>query len=88
MAVEWGRAHQYLDDIEAIGIDEIQWQRGHWYLTLVYQIDAGCRQLLWIGKKWEAKTLLLKRSENLARNKNRGWQNCFSTTCVRCEPTC
>ena len=32
--------------------------------------------------------LLLKRSENLARNKNHGWQNCFSTTCVRCEPTC
>lgn len=58
MAVEWGRAHQYLDDIEAIGIDEIQWQRGHRYLTLVYQIDAGCRQLLWIVKKWEVKTLL------------------------------
>ena len=58
MAVEWGRAHQDLDDIEAIGIDEIQWQRGHRYLTLVYQIDAGCRRLLWIGKKREAKTLL------------------------------
>jgi transposase len=50
-AVEWGRAHQDLDDIEAIGIDEIQWQRGHRYLTLVYQIDAGCRRLLWIGKE-------------------------------------
>lgn len=58
MAVEWGRAHQDLDGIEAIGIDEIQWQRGHRYLTLVYQIDAGCRRLLWIGKNREAKTLL------------------------------
>ncbi|MDP6097939.1 MAG: ISL3 family transposase [Gammaproteobacteria bacterium] len=58
MAVEWGRVHQDLDDIEAIGIDEIQWQRGHRYLTLVYQIDAGCRRLLWIGKNREAKTLL------------------------------
>ena len=58
MAVEWGRAHQCLDDIEAIGVDEIQWQRGHRYLTLVYQIDAGCRRLLWIGEYRRAKTLL------------------------------
>ena len=43
MAVQWGRAHQCLDGIEAIGIDEIQWQHGQRYLTLVYQIDAGCR---------------------------------------------
>ena len=27
--------------IEAIGVDEIQWQRGHHYLTLVYQIEEG-----------------------------------------------
>ncbi len=42
MAVEWGRAHQEIEGVEAIGIDEIQWQRGHRYLTLVYQIDEGC----------------------------------------------
>jgi len=58
MAVTWGRAHRDLSGIEAIGIDEIQWQRGHRYLTLVYQIDAGCRRLLWIGKKRKVKTLL------------------------------
>ena len=58
MAVTWGRAHRDLSGIEAIGIDEIQWQRGHKYLTLVYQIDAGCRRLLWIGKKRKVKTLL------------------------------
>ena len=58
MAVEWGRAHQDLEGIEAIGIDEIQWQRGHRYLTLVYQIDAGCRRLLWIGRERKEKTLL------------------------------
>ncbi len=57
-AVEWGRDHQDLNDIEAIGIDEIQWQRGHRYLTLVYQIDAGCRRLLWIGRDRKEKTLL------------------------------
>jgi transposase len=27
----------------------VQWQRGHRYLTLVYQIDAGARRLLWVG---------------------------------------
>ena len=58
MAVSWGRAHQDLSGIEAIGIDEIQWQRGHKYLTLVYQIDTRCRRLLWIGKKRKVKTLL------------------------------
>jgi transposase len=44
--VRWGIAHQELGPIEAIGIDEIQYRRGHRYLTLVYQIDAGCRRLL------------------------------------------
>ena len=39
-AVTWGRKHQDLSGIEAIGIDEIAWQRGHRYLTLVYQIDG------------------------------------------------
>ena len=58
MAVTWGREHRDLSGIAAIGIDEIQWQRGHKYLTLVYQIDAGCRRLLWIGKKRKVKTLL------------------------------
>ncbi len=57
-AVSWGRAHQDLSGIEAIGIDEIQWQRGHRYLTLVYQIDPSCKRLLWIGKKRKVKTLL------------------------------
>jgi transposase len=58
LAVAWGRAHQSLDGIRAIGIDEIQWQRGHRYLTLVYQIDAGCRRLLWVGRDRRVKTLL------------------------------
>lgn len=58
MAVEWGRAHQTLSGIEAIGIDEIQWQRGHRYLTLVYQIDEGSRRLLWVGRDRRVKTLL------------------------------
>ncbi len=58
MAVEWGRVHQNLSGVGAIGIDEIGWQRGHRYLTLVYQIDEGARRLLWIGQERRVKTLL------------------------------
>jgi transposase len=58
MAVAWGRAHQDLTGIEAIGVDEIQWQHGHSYLTLVYQIDAAYRRLLWVGQERRVKTLL------------------------------
>ena len=58
MAVSWGREHRDLSGIEAIGVDEIAWQRGHKYLTLVYQIDTSCRRLLWIGQERKTKTLL------------------------------
>ena len=51
MAVAWGLEHRDLDNITAIGIDEIAWRkRKDKFLTLVYQIDSGCRRLLWIGK--------------------------------------
>lgn len=58
MAVEWGRAHQDLSGVQAIGIDEISRRRGHRYLTLVYQIDSHCKRLLWVGKDRKVKTLL------------------------------
>jgi transposase len=48
-AVEWGLRHRTLTGIMALGIDEVQWQRGHHYLTLVYQIDAGAKRLLWVA---------------------------------------
>ena len=57
-AVSWGREHQDLSAVAAIGIDEIAWQRGHRYLTLMYQIDGHCKRLLWIGEKRTVKTLL------------------------------
>jgi transposase len=57
-AVAWGRAHQDLSGVEAIGVDEIAWQRGHRYLTLVYQIDGHCKRLLWVGEKRTVRTLL------------------------------
>jgi transposase len=49
-AVSWGLAHRDLSGIEAIGVDEIQWQRGHHYLTLVYQIEEGMKRLLWVAQ--------------------------------------
>jgi transposase len=49
LAVLWGLANRTLAGIQAIGIDEIQWQKGHKYLTLVYQIQDGCKRLLWVG---------------------------------------
>jgi transposase len=58
MAVAWGRDHADLTGIRAIGIDEIHWQHGPRFLTLVYQIDATRKRLLWIGQHRRAKTLL------------------------------
>jgi transposase len=47
--VSWGLEHRNLDGIKAIGIDEIAVWSGHRYLTVVYQLDAGVRRLLWVG---------------------------------------
>jgi transposase len=57
-AVSWGLEHRNLDGIEAIGVDEIQWHRGHQYQTVVYQLDQHSKRLLWIGPDRTAKTLL------------------------------
>ena len=48
--VHWGLQHRTLGPIFAIGVDEIQYAKGHKYLTLVYQIDDLTR-LLWVGKE-------------------------------------
>ena len=55
--VEWGLAHRDLSGIQALGIDETSWQRGHRYLTVVYQLDAQMRRLLWVGERRSAETL-------------------------------
>ena len=49
--VSWGLEHRQLGRISAIGVDEIQYAKGHKYLTLVYQIEQGCVRLLWIGRE-------------------------------------
>jgi len=56
-AVTWGLGHRDMEGIEAIGVDEVLWHRGHKYLTVVYQIDKHCRRLLWIGQERTTATL-------------------------------
>jgi transposase len=56
MAVDWGLVRRDLEGITSIGVDEISRAKGHKYLTLVYQIDKGCRRLLWIGNDRTEKT--------------------------------
>jgi len=48
--VNWGLEHRDMNGITAIGVDEVQWHRGHRYLTRVYQIDSANTRLLWIGE--------------------------------------
>ena len=40
--VQWRLARRVLAPLRAIGVDEIQYGRGHQYLTLVYQIEVQC----------------------------------------------
>jgi transposase len=56
-AVLWGIVHDVWTDVRTIGVDEIAWQKGHEYLTLVYQLDEGRKRLLWIGQDREKETL-------------------------------
>ena len=51
LVVTWGLEHRVLGQIDAIGVDEIQYAKGHKYLTLVYQIDIGITRLLWVGRE-------------------------------------
>jgi transposase len=49
--VIWGLEHRTLAPIRAIGVDEMQYAKGHKYLTLVYQIDQDLTRLLWVGRE-------------------------------------
>jgi transposase len=56
--VDYGLAHRNLEGVTEIGVDEIATFKGPKYLTLVYQINAGAKRLLWSGPERKAKTLL------------------------------
>jgi transposase len=58
--VEWGLSQRDLSAVSALGIDELHWGRGKKsrnFITLIYQIDAGMRRLLWVGHKRKEATL-------------------------------
>lgn len=58
--VEWGLENRVLTGVTALGVDELHWGRGKKsenFVTLIYQIDAGVRRLLWIGHKRKEATL-------------------------------
>jgi len=55
--VDWGLEHRDLEEVKAIGVDEISIAKGQEYATVVYQIDESCKRLLWIGKDRKARTL-------------------------------
>ena len=48
--VDFGLKHRDLEGITAIGVDEVTYSKGHRYMTLVYQIDSGCKRLLGVIK--------------------------------------
>jgi transposase len=54
--VRWGLERRVLGPIKGVGVDEIAYNRGHKYLTLVYQIEANMVRLLWVGKERTVKT--------------------------------
>jgi transposase len=47
--VTFGLEHRVLGQIDAIGVDEIQYAKGYKYLTLVYQIDLDAC-FVWISR--------------------------------------
>lgn len=58
--VAWGLAQRKLAGVESVGVDEIHWGRGlraSNFLTVIYQIDAHCRRLLWVGPGRSERTL-------------------------------
>jgi transposase len=58
--VEWGLAHRKLEGVHSLGMDEIHWGRGQRaanFLTVLYQIDSGCRRWLWVGQRRTQATL-------------------------------
>lgn len=49
--VHWGIAHREIAEVTAIGVDEIQYRRGHNNLTMVSPIDQDCRRLLYEARE-------------------------------------
>ena len=55
--VDYGLKHRTLENIKAIGVDEICVQVGRVFWVLIYQIDADNVRLLWVGHDRKGATL-------------------------------
>jgi transposase len=58
--VDWGLAPRERKRVQSLGIDEIPWGRGQRadnFLTVLDQMDAGRRRLLWVGPRRTQATL-------------------------------
>lgn len=59
--VAWGLKHRVLDEVHALGIDEIHWRHGlhsKSYMTVISQIDTDqVRRVLWVGLRRTQRTL-------------------------------
>jgi transposase len=55
--VDFGLKHRDLEGVTAIGVDEVTYSKGHRYMTLVYQIDSGCRRLLGVIRDRDTQSL-------------------------------
>ena len=48
--VEYGLKHRVLKGVQAIGVDEVAYSKGHHYMTLVYQIEKDNKRLIAVIK--------------------------------------
>lgn len=55
--VGYGLKHRDLEGVEAIGVDEVAYSKGHNYMTLVYQIDNAQKRLLAVIKDRKTESL-------------------------------
>jgi transposase len=55
--VDFGLKHRELEDITAIGVDEVTYSKGHRYMTLVYQIDSSRKRLLGVIRDRDTQSL-------------------------------
>jgi len=69
--VTFGLEHRVPGQIDAIGVDEIQYAKGHRYVTLVYQIDLDVTRLLWVGREKNQRILSDSHSREMLRGASR-----------------
>ena len=56
--VNYGLEHRSIGKIAAIGVDEVQYEKGQGYMTIVYEIGENCKRLLYVCKDRTVESLL------------------------------